>query len=92
MQLNRFKPDIENTVNYARSTESFRLRPPNENAKMVKLPPGRTRDRDAVAMLLGGSELGIPRPGNYRMRAGFALNKDFITWSDFYEFTIEEEE
>ncbi|HEX5218871.1 MAG TPA: hypothetical protein VFZ59_04840 [Verrucomicrobiae bacterium] len=33
---------------------------PDKNANMIKLPPGRTKDRDAVGMLLGGSDLGIP--------------------------------
>jgi len=58
---------------------------------MIKLPPGTAMEEE-IAIFLGGSGLGIPQPGNYRIRAGYVLNKDFIAWSDFYEFTIEEKE
>ncbi len=80
-----------NTLVFASRPYPVWLIPPTENAKLIKLPP-KTAKEEQVAIFLGGSELGIPQPGNYRIRAGFVLNKDFITWSDFYEFTIEEEE
>jgi hypothetical protein len=80
-----------NTLVFASRPYPVWLIPPTENANRIKLPPSTAKE-ELVAIFLGGSGLGIPRPGNYRIRAGFVLNKHFITWSDFYEFTIEEEE
>ena len=80
-----------NTLVFAQRPYPVWSRPPTENANMLKLSPGTAKEQE-VAIFLGGSGLGIPRPGIYRMRAGYVLNKDFIAWSDFYEFTIEEEE